>query len=440
MNEPRYCSLLWKHISNEPLGHVRTCCIARERVSDNEGKEVTLGSQSIKEIFHNDFYKKIRQDIRDGKLPDNCSPCWQDEANGNKSKRERYNEYAKDRYGFINYQQEPDMPEDIQLTLSNTCNLKCRSCNPHNSSKWVKEAKDRGLPYNEEIVDVPLLDFENSKFWTTMDEWLPSITQLEVMGGEPFYMKEFRKFVTTLVNKGVAKNIHLNTCTNGTFANKDFLKTLTDNFASVGFNVSIDGAVKERFEYLRHGAEWDKVSKNLDYFHKLNETGQASIGISHTITALNVMYLAEFHKTFARRWPTFIIYHNIARFPTWYNPSVFPEEMKPAIVKPLQEANVNDNLRKEFDGIIKFVLTPRTETVRPYGNLPTDTVESEIIHRWNLFRQQIISGDLYRKENFREAFPELWEILKFDFLYNKELENAKQNPTTYGSLEKGKVI
>ena len=61
-------------------------------------------------------------------------------------------------------------------------------------------------------------------------------------------------------------------------------------------------------------------------------------------------------------------------------------------------------------------------------------------YRWNLFRQQIISGDLYRKENFREAFPELWEILKFDFLYNKELENAKQNPTTYGSLEKGKVI
>ena len=79
------------------------------------------------------------------------------------------------------------------------------------TSARVKEAKDRGLPYNEEIVDVPLLDFENSKFWTTMDEWLPSITQLEVMGGEPFYMKEFRKFVTTLVNKGVAKNIHLNT-------------------------------------------------------------------------------------------------------------------------------------------------------------------------------------------------------------------------------------
>ena len=440
MSEPRYCSLLWKHISNEPLGHVRTCCIARERVYDEDGQEVTLGSHSIKDIFHSEYYRNIRQEIRDGNLPDNCSPCWTDEENGNKSKREQYNEYAKTRYAPINYEQEPDMPADIQLTLSNTCNLKCRSCNPHNSSKWVKEAKDRGMPYNEEGVDIPLLDFENSKFWTTMDEWLPSITQLEVMGGEPFYMKEFRKFVTNLVDQDVAKNIHLNTCTNGTFANKKFLKLLTDNFASVGFNVSIDGATKERFEYLRHGGEWEEVSKNLDYFHSLNESGQASIGISHTITAMNVMYLAEFHSIFRERWPTFKIYHNIARFPTWFNPSVFPEEMKPAIVKPLQVAELGEALRKELDGIIKFVLTPRIETVKPYGNTVHDTVESEIINRWNLFRQQIVSGDLYRKENFRDAFPELWEIVKQDFLYNKEMQFAEKNPKTYGSLEQGKII
>jgi uncharacterized Fe-S cluster-containing radical SAM superfamily protein len=440
MSEPRYCSLLWKHISNEPLGHVRTCCIARERVYDEDGQEVTLGSHSIKDIFHSEYYRNIRQEIRDGNLPDNCSPCWTDEENGNKSKREQYNEYAKTRYEPINYEQEPDMPADIQLTLSNTCNLKCRSCNPHNSSKWVKEAKDRGMPYNEEVVDIPLLDFENSKFWTTMDEWLPSITQLEVMGGEPFYMKEFRKFVTNLVDQDVAKNIHLNTCTNGTFANKKFLKLLTDNFASVGFNVSIDGATKERFEYLRHGGEWEEVSKNLDYFHSLNESGQASIGISHTITAMNVMYLAEFHSIFRERWPTFKIYHNIARFPTWFNPSVFPEEMKPAIVKPLQVAELGEALRKELDGIIKFVLTPRIETVKPYGNTVHDTVESEIINRWNLFRQQIVSGDLYRKENFRDAFPELWEIVKQDFLYNKEMQFAEKNPKTYGSLEQGKII
>ena len=42
MAEPRYCSLLWSHLSNEPLGHVRTCCIAKERVKDDNGEDFTL--------------------------------------------------------------------------------------------------------------------------------------------------------------------------------------------------------------------------------------------------------------------------------------------------------------------------------------------------------------------------------------------------------------
>ena len=439
MSDPKYCSLLWKHISNEPLGHIRTCCIARERVTDSDGSEFTLGTTSIKDIFHSDYYKNIRQEIRDGKMPVNCSPCWTDEKNGNTSKREMYNEYAKQRYGDIDYASEPDMPEDFQLILSSTCNLKCRSCNPHNSSKWVKEAKDRGMPYVEEKVNIPLLDFENSKFWTTMDEWLPSITQLEVMGGEPFYMKEFRKFVELIIEKDVAKNIHLNTCTNGTFANKEFLKLLTDNFASIGFNVSIDAAVGNRFEYLRHGADWNEVCDNLDYFHHLNETHQASIGISHTITAMNVHYLAEFHQIFRERWPTFKIYHNIARFPTWYNPSVFPEDVKEKIVAPLLNNDLPDAIKKELNGIAKFVLTPRTETVVPYGNKPTDTVESEIEWRWTLFKTQVVAGDRYRKEDFKVSFPELYHILKYDFVYHQELKQYNEDPN-YGTMEKGKVI
>ena len=127
MSDPKYCSLLWKHMSNEPLGHVRTCCIARDRVPDEHGREYTLGQTSVKDVFHSKYYKEIRQAIRDGEMPKNCEPCWQDERNGKKSKRLLYNEIAEQRYGDINYEEEPDLPEDFQLILSNTCNLKCRS-------------------------------------------------------------------------------------------------------------------------------------------------------------------------------------------------------------------------------------------------------------------------------------------------------------------------
>lgn len=437
MTEPKYCSLLWKHISNEPFGHVRTCCIARERVTNSEGEEYTLGETSIREIFHSDYYKNIRQQIRDGARPKNCDACWRDEDNGVKSKRELYNEYAEFRYPEINYAEEPDMPEDLQIILSTTCNLKCRTCNPNYSSKWVKEAEARKMPYIKESVKVEMDDINNSKFWTDLDDWLPHAKYLEVMGGEPFYMKEFKVFANKLIDDDIAKNVHVNLSTNGTTLNKKFLQRMIDNFASVGFNVSIDG-IGKRFEYLRHGANWKEVCENLDYFHSL--TPGIAIGITVTISTLNVHYLAEFHKVFAERWPNFIIFHNIANFPTWYNPNIFPEECKEDIVAPLlDEKQFREEYRETIAGIVKHVLTPRVETVVPYGTAETDTVEAEIEWRWELFKTQTVAGDKYRKENFRDAFNELYQILKYEFVYHQE-EKKFNTDSTYGSLEKGSVI
>ena len=62
--------------------------------------------------------KNLRQEIREGKTPENCATCWIDEDNGKESKRELYNGYAEWRYpNGINYDEEPDMPKDYQLIL-----------------------------------------------------------------------------------------------------------------------------------------------------------------------------------------------------------------------------------------------------------------------------------------------------------------------------------
>ena len=441
MSKPKYCSLLWKHISNEPFGHVRTCCIARERVTDSEGEEYTLGETSIREIFHSEYYKQIRQAIRDGERPKNCDACWRDEDNGVKSKRQIYNEYAEYRYPEINYAEEPDMPEDLQIILSTTCNLKCRTCNPNYSSKWVKEAKDRKLPYIQETVKIGMND-KHSKFWTEMNNWLPSIRYLEVMGGDPLYMKEFRKFADKLIDDGVSKEMEITFSTNGTTVNRPFIENMLNNFKSVGFNVSIDAAAQKRFDYLRHGADWHEVSNNLDWFHELVVDRGISIGITITITALNVMYLAELHKIFAERWPNFLLFHNIANFPTWFNPNVFPEECKPEIVKSLENPeNFRPEYQQEINGIFHHVMTPRELTTLPYGTSGEDTVEAEIEKRWFMFCKEIVAGDLYRKENFREAFPELFTILVKHRVFNYEtFEYNIKNIPDFGNLQAGTII
>ncbi len=444
MTEPKYCSLLWAHISNEPLGHVRTCCIAKERVKDDDGEDFTLGSTSVRDIFHSNYYKKLRQEIREGKRPEQCEPCWREEDNGKKSKREIYNEYAEWRFDPIDYSKEPDMPQDMQLILSTTCNLKCRSCNPNYSSKWVKEADARGLPYFKEKVTVPMDDQERSKFWTEIDDWLPHIRNLEIMGGEPLYMKEFKSFANKLIDQDIAPKVGLSFSTNGTMAGGDFFTRITENFKTVSFNMSIDAAEKKRFDYLRYGADWDEVAINLDTIHNMLDQGNVFAGITCTVTALNVMYLAEMHKEFNERWPKFHIFHNIANLPSWYNPNVFPNNMKEEIVKPLREGLENNVFKtehaiSEITGIINHCTAPREDVITPYGNSPTDTIENEIAVRWNMFRKQVVAGDEYRKEDFRDVFPELWEIVKEDFFYSKLYMRAKEDPM-YGAIDKGTFI
>jgi sulfatase maturation enzyme AslB (radical SAM superfamily) len=435
MSEPRYCSLLWKHISNEPQGYVRTCCIARDRVTRPDGTEYTLGDASVREIFNSEYYKNIREQIRQGELPQNCNICWQDESNGKKSKRQIYNDYAQVRYGDIDWAADPEMPQDLQLILSSTCNLKCRSCNPLYSSKWVAEAEKRGLPYRFESVNIPMNDQQRSKFWLEMQDWIPHVKFLEIMGGEPLYMKEFRQFANLLIDSGYSRNISLQFSTNGTNLNKQFMENLIDNFNGIGFGVSIDAAQKDRFEYIRHGANWEKVSSNLDYFHKLHTDQKTHVGITCTVTAMNVMYLAEFTSIFAQRWPNFEIYFNLAHYPSWFNPNVFEESVKEQIVAPLLAANyASESIRSQIAGIINHVMTPLADLV-PEG--PTKSFE--IARRRSMFQQQIAAGDVYRNENFATAFPELWDIISIYYDYYMHRQIAMENPR-YGAIPKGDFI
>ena len=325
MNEPRHCSLLWTHLSNEPGGTCRSCCIARERISRPDGSDYTLGEDSIRDIFHSDYMKNLRQEIREGKMPENCATCWIDEDNGKESKRQLYNGYAEWRYpDGIDYEAEPDMPRDYQLILGNACNLKCRTCNANYSSKWRKESIDRNIEFWEPPSKIDLHDLEQSKFWLDIEDWLPHVRVLEIMGGEPFYMKEFRKLIDKLVDRGVSKNIMITLSTNGTFYNDKLIDKIVGNFENLGFNISLDG-VEEKFDYLRHGDNWDNVKSNLDKFYKLHtENDHVNINVTHTVSVWNFFYLRDFHLYFETNYPEFLIWNNLVHFPEWCEANVVP--------------------------------------------------------------------------------------------------------------------
>ena len=431
----KYCALLWSHISNEPGGTVRTCCIATERIKDETGQDYNLGEHGMLDILTSNTMKEYRNRIRNGEEIHNCETCWIDERNGKESKRQQYNEYYKQWYGHdaIVWNEEPTRLIDAQLIFDNTCNLKCRSCNANYSSKWKEEADDRKIPYWETTAKIDMNDIERSAFWKTLDEWTENVLRLEIMGGEPFYMKEFKKFVDFLIDTGRAKNIALTLSTNGTIADKNFLDKMARNFKDLAFSVSIDG-IEDQFTYLRHPGKWNEVKENLDYYYELhNSEYPVFVQITHTVSVLNIMYLPEFHNYFEQHFPNFKIWNNAVHYPKWICASVLPKKAKKQITDKLLRHDWLPQYKSEIQALIDFMNSPLYEN----GSSVVDSLKSKfdeeklkffdqrsIEKKWEIFKSQIVGGDIYREENFVQVFPELYELIKDDFDYTKEYETV----------------
>ena len=430
------CALLWSHVANEPGGTCRTCCIAKHRIKDDKGEEINLSTSTMLEVLQSKFVKDLRQEIRDGGQPDNCETCWIDEANGKLSKRQQYNEYYERWYGnqYIMWDEEPNKVIDAQIIFDNTCNLKCRSCNTNYSSKWREEAIDRQVPFWEVNSEIDMMDEENSKFWTDMRNWTNDILRLEIMGGEPFYMKQFREFAKMLIENKSSQRISMTLITNGTVANKDLLESMATNFKDLAFTVSIDG-IGDRFEYLRHPGNWEEVKSNLDYYYELHTgTYPVNVQITHTITALNVMYLPEFHEYFKNRWPNFKIWNNFAHYPKWLTCAVLPASAKKQITQQLQDYDFGV-YESEIESLIQYMNTPlyqNGESVasnvrQRFDKNRLQMFDNRIIEKkYDTFKNQIAGGDKYRQENFKEVFPELHELIKDIFNYESELETVSR--------------
>jgi len=247
-------------------------------------------------------------------------------------------------------------------------------------------------------------------------------------------MKQFRNFAKMLIEEKSAQRIAMTLSTNGTVANKELLESMATNFKDLAFSVSIDG-INDRFEYLRHPGKWEEVKDNLDYYYELH-TGDypVNVQISHTITALNVMYLPEFHEYFKNRWPAFKIWNNFAHYPKWITCSVLPVKAKQEITEQLQAYDFGV-YKSEIDSLIQYMNTPlyqNGESVAGNVRARFDKNRLEMFDKRNIekkydtFKNQIAGGDKYRQENFTEVFPELHELILDSFDYNKETETVSR--------------
>ena len=233
------------------------------------------------EYWHGDELKKLRQDMLDGNRPKGCWKCWSDEDSGKKSMRQSVNESRLEPHVASTSQQSEQLrPVQVKLLAGASCNLACRMCQSHVSSRVYKVWQEIGLdtkePYKYDHVSDGLIR-ENAD----------SVRYIDLMGGEPFYNKKVHGLIQWLVDNGHAGHITIYVTTNAMIIDAQLIDNLK-KFQDVVAIVSLD-AVGKKHEYIRPGADWNTIVSNIE---KMQSQG-INVVIQPVISAINILCLPE---------------------------------------------------------------------------------------------------------------------------------------------------
>jgi hypothetical protein len=181
-----------------------------------------LNDHDINTHMNSDYFKEIRREMLNDIEPKACTRCYQEERKGVESKRVYESKIYKDfdpDYASRITSEDGSIPMDlrfVELRLGNVCNVRCRTCNPASSSRWVADYKkivdslefvNDGYSWLDHKHDFQWPEDEN--FYNDLFECAPNMEVLYINGGEPTLIKAHWKYLEMLVESGRSKNIIL---------------------------------------------------------------------------------------------------------------------------------------------------------------------------------------------------------------------------------------
>jgi organic radical activating enzyme len=241
VNNETFCSLPFTEIFLGPDGMVKTCCSASYAIG-------SLNDSKIEDIVHSPQVTRMRQNIIDGQWDQACIQCQRQESQNVRSERNNnLEEFIKT---HENFSAEYFKPTRLDLRWSNTCNLSCVYCYEYFSYKW---STIKGITVNT------LKDENENDFLLYIEKNKESVTNIMLLGGEPLLQKQNSPLLDIVPDAGVYILTNLAVpLKNNLLANKLI------SAKNVSYGVSFE-TVKERYEYVRHGANWKVFDSNLDY-------------------------------------------------------------------------------------------------------------------------------------------------------------------------------
>jgi len=363
MNIPhdKFCVLPWVSLEASPLGTVRPCCLADDEIVNDSGEKFNLATASFEDIQHSQYMQNLRQEFLAGHQPQTCRKCWREERSGRTSKRmhtlDRLKHMLSDQESWT---QDTKPLMFLDLKLGNICNLKCRICGSWSSStfateelQWLRPGEDRKQSPHYLALRQGAWPRENTKFWSEIDHIVDQIRYIEFTGGEPFMIQEHFDMLQGLVDRGIAHQVEIHYNTNGT-QYPDQAEEIWRHFKTVEIAFSIDD-VGSRFEYQRTNAVWTEVVANIERFKILRQRhANLRLQACVTVNVFNVYYL-EYVANWVSSQRFDYIYWNMLHDAYYFSIATLPEPAKAGITQKLQQAQVTDNIKKEFDRIIEFM-------------------------------------------------------------------------------------
>lgn len=385
-----FCKMPWHGLAVSANDNIKPCC-------QFHGSLGTASKDGIVDRFVNsEKIIKIRQQFLDGQKPDECSSCWEREQLIGTSRRKWFNEkFTKGIPADYNYEapvtKENLMWTQMDINLSNVCNLKCRMCGSWASNQWFEE--DRLL-----AAINPKFEKENNPekqvvIQQELDNLLETIRhmkhiqRIDFKGGEPMMAKNHVPFLEELIRRGHHEFITLQYTTNGTVVNPKILSTLKQ-FKNVRLMFSIEGT-GELYSYIRGGKFTIDELENVIAMY--NDLPNVEIGFNVTMQAYNLLNLKKLHAQL-KQWENKFdkvsasnAFETICNSPMYLSPNVLPDKLRNIAITDLSGM-------PEFETISRSLATNKTHMVH-----------------WDTFKQFTKELDKIRGENVLDVIPELQE-------------------------------
>jgi len=426
-----FCPYPWISIMTQPSGTLSWCCVARDQIKiddhpDNHVINLNKGHK-IEDAWNSKHMRHIRKQMLEGEVVKGCEHCYDLEDMGFPSYRTNYIrdwfEYSPhgDRIKEIIKKSEEndyyvnDAPMYLDFRLGNMCNLKCRMCQPQNSSQLQKEFSkiDKEDPTVGKFIKdnftwgqfmddlTPWQD--DPEFLRQVEEWLPSVNKLYFTGGEPTIIERVYWIMEKCVELGIAKDIDLVFNSNMTNVQKRFID-LVEQFKSVLMCISVDAFGHEN-EYIRGASHWSQVDKNIRKYCESKVVGR--ILFSPVIQIYNILtitklldYCEALEEEYGREiFVTFLI----CDYPTSLDFRNCPNQVREVAAGRLEQ----------WLGKSKILVN------RPENKQSIEaTIKALKENRKENWRQELITFQKYtdlldknRNESMEKALPELYNLM-----------------------------